>query len=386
MKVLLVTDTWLPVINGVVTSVSTLREGLIAAGNEVRVLTVNNRKKTFFIQDEIGKVYKLAGLSVDFIYRDAAVAPFMSSKAKNSLYNWQPDIIHTHGEFSTYRFARKIAKSLKVAHIHTYHTMYEDYTKYFSPSERVGKAVVRLGARKIFNALQAVIAPTQKVADVLRSYGVKTKIAVIPTGIKMPADFETRQAIKTRVRQQYQIAQDALLGMVVGRLGYEKHIDEVIRNISKCPQLNLLLVGDGPQRNHIEAIVAEIGLTQRVVFAGAVPHENIIDMYLAGDLFISASTSETQGLTTIEAMGCGLPLLCKEDEAIAGVLFPGVNGYTFQTESDFNDAVKQMADNEQLRLQLGQNGHQIVQDKFSQTAYAKAVEELYVQAIVDNAQ
>lgn len=386
MKVLLVTDTWIPVINGVVTSVSTLRDGLLECGHEVRTLTVNNKIRTVAPKPDPAPVYQVRSLSVEWIYKDARVTPWVPALVRKSIKTWKPEIIHTHGEFSTYIYAKYLAKQLNIPHIHTYHTLYEDYTQYFCPSKTLGKKLVRWITRGLINSRQAAVAPTEKVARLLREYGVKTKIAVIPTGIDLPSLDLDRANLKSKTRAKYGIPTTGLLGVAVGRLGYEKNTRELIEFIRDCPQLSILIVGDGPARKELEKFVDALDLRDRIVFAGAVAHEEVTNLYIAGDIFLSASRSETQGLTTIEAMSCSLPLLCRADDAITGVLYEGENGFSYNNQTEFCAAVNKFSENPELLEKLGGRSRTIAVEKFSKAAFSQAMEELYAECLRESAE
>ena len=114
----------------------------------------------------------------------------------------------------------------------------------------------------------------------------------------------------------------------VGRLAEEKNISELLRHTAALERKNitLLLVGDGPYRTSLEHQVEALGLEQQVVFAGMIPPEQVMHYYRLGDVFVSASSSETQGLTYIEALAAGVPALCRQDPCLAGVIIDGVNG------------------------------------------------------------
>lgn len=382
MKILLVTDAWYPMINGVVTSVDALRKGLVERGNEVRLITLNPGFKSVLEPP----IYKVASLSAERIYRDARFTLRIPRVLRKEIRIWQPDVVHTNNEFSTFAYARLLAKQLGIPHIHTYHTMYEDYTRYFSPSEKWGRRFVSKASKILVDKLDATIAPTQKVADALRSYGAQGEIAVIPTGIVVAPMSETAiEKVRLQVRKRFGVPLQAPLGMVVGRLGYEKHIDEILRLAVKHPQIWLLVVGDGPHRHVLEALTKELQLQDRVKFSGAVPHQQVHRMYYAGDFFVSASTSETQGLTTIEALSCRLPLLCREDDALNGVLKPGINGLTFKNEVEFSQALREFLDNPARIREMGKEGYRHMLRKYSHEAFAKQVEELYLRTIVAKA-
>ncbi|MBO3152841.1 glycosyltransferase family 4 protein, partial [Dermatophilus congolensis] len=181
MKILLLSDSYSPMVNGVVTSVRTLQSGLIAQGHDVRVITPGDARTSSFD----GDVYRLASIGIGAIYPGARLARPTDRKVLTSICEWGPDILHSHTEFTAYLWARRLTRHTNAPHVHTYHTVYEDYTHYFSPSEKVGKGAVAIGSRHMMGATDLVISPTRKVKGLLDGYGVTTPVAVIPTGINL---------------------------------------------------------------------------------------------------------------------------------------------------------------------------------------------------------
>ncbi len=182
MKILIASDCYKPTINGLVTSISNLKEGLEARGHEVRVLTLSKTRKSHID----GDAYYIGSLDLGKVY--PGVIRFQacnSRKEMKELIDWAPDIIHTQSEFCTFFIAKRIAKKLSIPMIHTYHTIYEDYTHYFSASRRVGKKVVVKATRYVARVVDGIVAPTQKIYHILARYRVDCPIYTIPTGIAL---------------------------------------------------------------------------------------------------------------------------------------------------------------------------------------------------------
>lgn len=133
MKILITTEVYKPVINGVVTSIENLKDNLEKLGHQVKILTLKNAE----LDQEDPDVYLIRSFDVERIYSGARFGLVMDRKTLRAIDAFNPDIIHSQTEFSTFRMARKLAKKYKVPHLHTYHTLYEDYTHYFVPSKRV---------------------------------------------------------------------------------------------------------------------------------------------------------------------------------------------------------------------------------------------------------
>ena len=194
MKILLTTDTWVPTINGVVTSTATLRAALTAQGHEVRVLTLSGDSHTYTKDG----VTSLGSLDAGLVYPGARMRAPALNRAIRDLIDWRPDIVHSQCEFSTFAPARRIAHAAGAPLIHTYHTVYEDYTHYFSPSRSMGRKMAALFTRMICADCDAVIAPTPKISRLLAGYGVHCPVRISPVMMPCAAAWACRRKRQTR--------------------------------------------------------------------------------------------------------------------------------------------------------------------------------------------
>ncbi len=341
MKILITTEWYDPAVNGVVVSVDNLKKGLEELGHEVRVLTVssswrslNKEQVTYIGSVNAGRIYPGA--------RVAIPAPRISRHI-HALIRWGPDIIHSQSEFSTFYMARSIAAYGHVPIVHTYHTVYEDYTHYFIPSKRLGRTVVSRLSRQILARTACVIVPTEKVRAMLLGYGVTADIEVIPTGLDPgSAPGALSEDDKLAFRQRWGIPDQSKVLVAVGRLAKEKSLEEILLFLSKLARqdVTLLIVGDGPNRVSLQEYAGRLGLGKQVVFTGMVKHSEIAAFYQIGDVFVNASRSETQGLSTLEALANGVPLLCRKDPSWDLVIREGANGWQYEALEDFNEKLE----------------------------------------------
>ena len=351
LRVLLTTDWWEPVVNGVVASVATLRRELLALGCDVRVLTLSPGMRT---RSEEG-VYRIGSVSAGLFYDRARVGMPAGRRMLREILRWGPDVVHSQCEFSTHVWARRIAKSLGVPLVHTYHTIYEDYTHYYSPSRTVGRKVVATFSRRVLAGADAVIAPTAKVASLLDGYGVHRPVHVVPTGLDLqrfrPARTAAERADAAALRERLGITAGQKVLVSVSRLAKEKNLDEVLDLVAEAGREDtvLVLVGEGPYRAELEDRAAALGIADRVRFPGVVDPAEVQRWYRIGDAFVSASRSETQGLTFIEALASGLPLLCRRDPSLASVVIAGRTGWQFETAGEFSARLDELLDDAPLR-------------------------------------
>ena len=359
-----------------VTSVLNLRKGLEDRGHEVRILPLSNSASSY-VQDG---VYYLRSMGAGAVYPKARLGVPLQKKLLKELLAWGPDIVHSNCEFSTFPAACHIAEKANAPLLHTYHTVYENYTHYFSPSRTWGKKVVRQFSRWVACRTDGIIAPSEKTAALLRGYGVRCPLYVIPTGVAKPQAASPAEA--RILRESLGIPDGRTVLLYLGRLAKEKNCAELLRTMARFLEapVTLLLVGDGPGRKSLEKLSQQMNLDGHVVFAGMVPPDQVGRYYQLGDLFVSASTSETQGLTYLEALRAGLPLLCRRDACLDGVAEQGVNGWQYTEEDDFAACVEQFLTHPEHREQMERSALASGQ-RFSVEAFAQEVESAYLECL-----
>lgn len=340
MVIGLFTDTYLPDVNGVVSAVEILRKKLIEKGHEVYVICPY---PGFLKIKKDGYIIRLPGIELKSLYGYKATSPahFLFLE---ELEKYHFDLIHAHTEFGIGIFAGIAAKHLQVPLIRTYHTTYEDYTHYLNfmhmdTIEKMLKKMVSFLSRKYGESCMHLIAPSQKTADMLINYGIKTPISVIPTGIDLTHFARSINASDYQnIRRECQVALNQKMLLYVGRLAKEKSIDILLKAISKLPtninNYKLVIIGSGPSEKDLHNLSSELDLNDKVVFLGKKEFSSIPLYYHSADAFLSASTSETQGLTYIEALASGLPVFARNDDALNDLIKEKENGYYFANEDE----------------------------------------------------
>jgi 1,2-diacylglycerol 3-alpha-glucosyltransferase len=377
MKVLITTDLYTTNTNGVVTSVQNLFDELTAKGHDVRILTLSDTTRSH----REGCVTYIRSVSLGAVYPNVRMPISYRHRLIRELIDWKPDVIHSQCEFFSFQFASRIAKHTGAPIVHTYHTLYEQYVGYVLPSRRLGERIVRGFSRKRLKKVSAVVAPTRKVETTLRGYGLANAIRVVPSGISLEQHcrrLTPRQRMEKRA--ELGIGEDRKVVLNLGRLGTEKNLGELLELFAKALEqdetLVFLIVGDGPAREGLEKQARELGITEQVIFTGMVDPRCVQEYYQLGDVFVSASTSETQGLTYIEAAANGLPLLCRKDDCLLDVLRQGQNGYAYTCEADFLRAMEKVMSDDTWRSEAGENSRQVAAG-FGKKAFGEAVESLY---------
>ena len=377
MKILITTDLFTTDTNGVVTSVRNLYDEMKRRGHDVRILTISDNAHS----RRDGDLYYIRSMSLEMIYPNVRMPMSYRHRLIKELIDWNPDVIHSNCELFSFQFAMHIAKITGSPIIHTYHTMYEQYVTYVIPSERIGKFLVRVISRNRLSKVERVVVPTGKVEDTLLRYGIRQDISVVPSGISLEQHKKRLTASeREQKRCELGIAQGSMVLLSLGRLGTEKNVDELLRYFAKASEereeLVFLIVGDGPARNALETLCVELGIEGRVIFTGMVDPSKVQEYYQLGDVFVSASTSETQGLTYIEAAANGLPLLCRRDTCLKGVIDPGENGFEYTNEEEFHRALSLILSSKAWRTLAGKRSEEIA-ETFGKGAFAEAIEEIY---------
>ena len=342
MKIALFTDTYPPEINGVSVSVGLHQKVLLDQGHEVLVITTNPFGKQIVID---AGVIRIPGVELKKLY-NYRLSSFFSAKAYQFIRKWQPDVIHIHTDIGIGIFGKITAFFLKVPTVVTYHTMYEDYTHYAGFLKGLASRVVKQFSKSIAEQCTEFISPSLKTKEKIRSYGVNRYINIVPTGIDFSrfqlASLDNNKLAEIKNRW---ILQGEKVLLSLGRVAKEKSMDVILKGFAKVIQsgeknIRLLMVGDGPDRHDLIELANQLGISNHVSFVGAVPIQEVPYYYQLADLFVSASLTETQGLTFMEAMVSDRIVLCRFDDNLAELVRHQQTGFIFSDEEDFIRQVK----------------------------------------------
>ena len=379
------TDTFYPEINGVATSVVLLKRELEKIGHTVHVFTSSNPaiKKGVDIEN----TNRLPSAPFIFLPNRRMAAVYKKSVA-HKINSLNLDIIHTNTEFSLGMFGKLMAAVLNKPVIHTYHTLYEDYVHYITRGKFVNFSteVARRFSKKFCNSCDSIVVPTEKTRDLLLNYHVERPISIIPTGIDL-AQFQLNEADIKAVRAlkaKYHIRNNDKVILYVGRLAKEKNLDAVVQQLPKYfkknPNTKFLMVGDGPWKREIEILAKAGGILKNFIFTGEQPWSEIAKFYAMGDIFVSASLSETQGLTFIEAMASGLPVLAKRDRSIEKLILDGQTGCVFDDDNEIPQKLERILSDYSFRNRLSANARAVAADN-SVDKFALNIEKAYEETI-----
>ena len=377
MKIGLFTDAFEPIVSGVSVSLRTLKTELEKLGHEVLIFTFEHP-----MQIDEDSIIRLKGRKLPM----KSLKEYRISKVTNKLINevisYDLDLIHCHTEFTIGRLGRKAAKRMGIPVVHTYHTMYEDYCHHVSKTfARPLRWVAKIYSKRFANSADRVIFPTIKVQRTFDRYGFEKPSEIVPTGIYLDRfrkiNFKEEEVLK--LREQFGIKKDDFVWLFLGRLSREKNVSDLIKEYSKLnidKTTKLLIVGGGPDKDIFVKLVEKLNISDSVIFTGMIPPSDVPIYYQLGDLFVNFSDTETQGLTYIEALASGVPVLAKYDDNLEGVIVDHFNGLTFNENSEFKDAYYELISNKVKFNEITTNASRAI-DKFSAQNFAKSIEMIY---------
>lgn len=375
MKIGIFSDAYIPFTNGVTTSILMLKQSLEEKGHTVYIVTVSTSKK--FEIEEQGKIIRLPSLPIPmYNYR---ISFLYHKKAMKIIESWHLDVIHSQTEFGIGMFARIISNKYNIPLIHTCHTMYEDYVHYINGGHFNGlfKNIVKKLTQKFCQRDNLeLIVPTTKISKLYNEkYNIKKNIRVIPTGIDINK-FDMNQYPnfdRLKLRNKLDISENDFVILFVGRIAQEKNLEILIQSMDKLSShIKLLIVGDGPQLTQLKSIS-----NQNVIYTGSIDwNDNIQYYYFIANCFATASHSETQGLTVIEAMAAKLPVIAINDESFTNTIKNGYNGYIFDNDKQYIDAIIKLYNNKKVLDKLSWGAYETSKE-YSASLFADRLLEVY---------
>lgn len=341
MRIGLFTDTYFPQVSGVATSIHTLKTELEKLGHTVFIFTTTDKDVNRY---EDWQIIRIPSVPF-FAFKDRRIAYRGFSTALEIARQYQLDIIHTQTEFSLGLLGVWIAKELRIPVVHTYHTQYEDYVRYIAKGMVIRPSMVKYIVRGFMSDLDGVICPSEIVYDLLMKYKVKVEKRVIPTGIEL-AKFERPEITSENIadlRGKLGISNQETMLLSLSRVSYEKNIQAVLAALpavlEENPDVKLVVAGDGPYLSDLKAQAKRLNITDAVIFTGMIAPSETALYYKAADFFISASTSETQGLTYLESLASGTPIIAHGNPYLDNVINDKMFGTLYYEERDLAGAI-----------------------------------------------
>ncbi|WP_036302339.1 glycosyltransferase [Methylotenera sp. L2L1] len=380
MKILFISDVYFPRINGVSTSIRTFVEQMQGLGHEVHLIAPDYGISS---QDE-SWIKRIPARSIYFDPEDKLMKYGEAMQRLPGLRREKYDIVHVHTPFVAHYLGLELARELNVPCVETYHTFFEDYLHHYLPwiPKPMARGMARMISKRQCNAVDAIVAPSQPMLDVLRGYGVNVSAEVVPTGLQM----QSFKAADGKVfRQRYGIPLERPMLLYVGRVAFEKNIAFLLEManvlVKEVPDVLLVITGEGPAEASLHKLTQQLGISNNVKFIGYLDRERELNAcYQAADVFVFASKSETQGLVLLEAMAQGTPVVAIAELGTASIL---VNGEGALIAPDhvvgFADKVKHLLMYPEERFELGQRASAYVLAKWTASIQAERMVQFYAE-------
>jgi glycosyltransferase involved in cell wall biosynthesis len=364
MNILMLSDVYFPRVNGVSTSIRTFARELRRLGHGVTIVAPQYGGDDG-AEDDI-EILRLSAGDIFFDPEDRLIRRSALRDAAAQLARRHWDVIHVHTPFRAHQLGVMLGRLSGRPLVETYHTYFEPYAKHYFPWLPAAplRFVARHVSRRLCAEVDHLIVPTQQMDDVLKQYGIATPATTIPTGIDLD---EFREGDGARFRREHGIDDRQPTLVTVSRLAAEKNIGFLLQVtralVGEFPDLVFVVAGEGPDAGPLQAKARALGIEKHLRFPGNLDRRNaLLDCYKAGDVFVFASPTETQGLVLIEAMALGVPIVSTAVMGTAAVL-AGARGALIGTEDvpAFAGQVAALLSSPELRMQLAAAGSEDAQ-------------------------
>lgn len=390
MRVGIFTESYPPLVNGVSTSILMLEHALTKLGHEVFIITVSDNKKDYVLENN-GHILRLPSVNLAncYDYKMTSVYPI---KAVNMIKKMNLDVIHSNVEFTVGIFARVVSEQLSIPLVHTYHTNWEDYAHYITKNKKILDDICKklLKYLVVFfedKTVTELIVPSNKIYNLFKDkYKFTKNIHIIQTGIETSKFYKENfnQKDINSLKKKLGIKKKDFVVMTVSRLAKEKSVDRIINNhkelVKKYSNMKLLIVGDGPDIDKLKDEAKSLGVSDSVIFTGKVPLSDIPIYYQLGNVFVTASKSETQGLTVVEAISSSLPVVAVKDDSFVNSVIEDFNGFVFTDDEKYINSISKLYEDKDLYNRLS-NQSRLLSADFSSEYFALKVLKVYETAI-----
>jgi len=381
MHIVMISDVYFPRVNGVSTSIRTFRRELEALGHRVTLIAPEYGEVT----DDESWIIRVPSRVV-YVDPEDRMMHFSAVMAlEDKLNELEPDVIHIQTPFVAHYAGVRLARKLGVPTVLSYHTYFEEYLFYyirFLPRALL-RGSVRYLTRQQCSDVNAVVVPTEAFNRVLDNYQVRAERYINPTGIDL-SRFTTGDG--ERFKRNHGIDSNRPTLLFVGRIVHEKNIGFLLQVVAQVkrhiPDILFILAGEGPAEAALKAQGRALGLEENLHFIGNLHHlQDLLDCYSAGDAFIFASRTETQGLVLLEAMALGTPVVSTARMGTEDILRSKRGALVVEEDVDvFAAMVERLLGDEQLRQRLGKEGREYV-EQWSASAMARRLENVYFDSI-----
>jgi len=382
MRIAFFTNCYKPLVNGVVTSISSLKEAYERKGHEVYVFA----PKVEDYVDQEKNVFRYRSVNLTNKVKYPLPIP-LSFRVKKVINEFNPDIVHIHHPFLLSSVAIMYGKKLGIPKILTIHTQYEQYAYYVSPiPKRITHEAIKIIISNLAYKTDCITTPSTSMKKIIEGYGIKNRIEVIPNAIHLISFQENDELKRTEIKNKYNLKEDDKIILFVGRVASEKSIDKLIKALEIIKKrdnnkVKLLIVGNGPAMDELKQLTRTLKVEKDVVFAGTVSYEEIQHYYKMAYVFTIASTTETFGIVTIEALASGVPVVAIKAPGAVDILTDGLDGLLADDDVEkFANALEKIIKEPELREKLSR-GALKTSEKYSINTISERMLNLYREAI-----
>jgi glycosyltransferase involved in cell wall biosynthesis len=354
MRIAFFTNCYKPLINGVVTSIVYLKEAYEKKGHQIYIFA----PKVEDYIDQEKNIFRYRSINLTNKVKYPIAIP-LSFKAKKVITEFNPDLIHIHHPFVLSSVAIMYSKQLGIPKILTIHTQYDQYAYYVAPlPQKLTQEVIKKIVSNLADKTDCIVTPSESMKALIKNYGMKNRIEVIPNAIKLSTFREKNKLECLKISKRFNLKEDEKIILFVGRVATEKSIDKIIKALGiikkhGISKTKLLIVGNGPARDELTHLVQALGVEEEVIFCGEVNYEEIRYYYKIADVFTMASASESFGIVTIEALASGLPVLAVKAPGAMDILTDGFDGLlTDDNIEHFAKALEKIIRDPELRERL----------------------------------
>lgn len=382
MRIGIFSECYEPVMNGIVVSINTFKEEMEKRGHEFFIFTT---ECPGYIETN------------DHIFRFSSILPFKSKGGKypiaapqdlnilaKKVMELELDVIHSQHLLNTGALGLKIAKKLHIPAVLTYHTLLTEYMHYVPIIGGLAKYWIIRKSRKYCNQYDAIVTPSPSMAKLLVSYGVKTPITSIPTGIEI--EKWNNGYSKAEIYEKWKIPNEHnQLLIYVSRIGKEKNVLFLLETMEKLikeyQDIHLLMVGPGPEIENCKEWIKVHKIENYVTFTDRMERAETEKTTGAGDIFVFPSISETQGIVIMEAMAAGVPVIAINKMGPSDYVVNGETGFLTDLNLDqFIDKIKYLLDHGEERKKMALRSSQEAK-KYSSQKCAQEMINLYEKTI-----
>ncbi len=377
MKIAFFTINYLPNTGGAAISVETYRKALEELGNEVYVFAPHYPPWFPPYDDSDKRVFRYPALFIKKVNIHPIPLPFTFFIEK-FFKNQSFDIIHTHHPYIIGKTALKLARKYKIPIVFTYHTLYHKYVHYIPlVPQKLKEKLAIITSINFTNKVDLVIVPSPEIKEMIKEFGTKTRVEILPTGLDLTLWKETN-------KEEFLLDKpwkDKKILIYTGRLAREKNIDFLLKSLAPLLKRRddtvLLIVGDGDERKNLENLKDKLLLKDKVFFLGWFPREKLINFYSSAHIFVFPSITETQGLVTLEAMAGGCAVVAVDASGSKSLVSDGIDGFLTPLDPQiFSKKVELLLDNPELLNKMKANA-KLKAQKFSVDNLARKLQDLY---------